>query len=76
MILYVKCGNTFSRNRRQHVIVRHRMLQTVEEGGIYVEISDKMLSYVVLRYETLYVAYHCADNSLRCDKSVVKRKLL
>ena len=47
------------------VIVRHRMLQTVEEGGIYVEVSDKTLSYVVLRYRTLYihVVYYCADNS-------------
>ena len=53
MILYVKCGDTFSRNSRQHVIVRHRMLQTVEEGGIYVEVSDKTLSYVVLRHRTL-----------------------
>ena len=53
MILYVKCGDTFSRNSRQHVIVRHRMLQTVEEGGIYVDVSDKTLSYVVLRYRTL-----------------------
>ena len=31
MILYVKCGDTFSRNSRQHVIVRHRMLETVEK---------------------------------------------
>ena len=38
---------------RQHVIVRHRMLQTVEEGGIYVEVSDKTLPYVVLRNITL-----------------------
>ena len=29
------------------------MLQTVEEGGIYAEVSDKTLSYVVLRYRTL-----------------------
>ena len=29
------------------------MLQTVEEGGIYVEVSDKTLSNVVLRYITL-----------------------
>ena len=49
MILYVKCGDTFSRNGRQHVIVRHIMLQTVEEGGIYGEVSDKTLPYVVLR---------------------------
>ena len=53
MIIYVKFGDTFSRNSRQHVIVRRRMLQTVEEGGIYVEVSDKTLSYVVLRYRTL-----------------------
>ena len=53
MILYVKCGETFSINSRQHVIVCHRMLQTVQEGGIYVEVSDKTLSYVVLRYRTL-----------------------
>ena len=53
MILYVKCWDTFSRNSRQDVIVRHRMLQTVEEGGIYVEVSEKTLSYVVLRYRTM-----------------------
>ena len=52
MILHAKCGDTFSRNIREHVIVRHRMLHTVEEGGIYVEVSDKK-SYVVLRYRTL-----------------------
>ena len=39
------------------------MLQTVEEDGIYVEVSDKTLSYVVLRYRTLYIVYNCADNS-------------
>ena len=43
MTLYVKCVDTFSRNSCQHVIVRHRMLQTVEEGGIYIEVSDKTL---------------------------------
>ena len=29
------------------------MLQAVGESGIYVEVSDKTLSYVVLRYRTL-----------------------
>ena len=40
IILYVKCGDTFSGNSRKHVIVRHRMLQTVQEGGIYVELRQ------------------------------------
>ena len=35
---------------RQHVIVRHRTLQTVEESGIYAEVSDKN---VVIRWITL-----------------------
>ena len=51
--LYDTARDTFSRNRRQHVIVRHRMLQTVEEGGTYVEVGDKTLSYVVVRNITL-----------------------
>ena len=35
---------TLSRNRCQHVIVHHRTLQTDEESGIYVEVSDKTFS--------------------------------
>ena len=50
------------------------MLQTVdEEGGIYAEVSDKALLYVVLRYLTLYIVYHCADNSTSMRRSTLRQ---